>query len=117
MLIPASASELEMADAKSSAVAPSPWMQIVSALIWISCCWVLMTFCSLTMRMTCSSAVEVSVMSAFGWLRGVSFAFIWLGAAVYAAGAIQRSRAARVVAVEPGLLDDPAEDRSAQSER
>src|SRR5690606_16584787 len=28
----------------------------------------------------------------FGWLRGVSFAFIWIGAMVFAAGAWRRSR-------------------------
>ncbi|WP_421730349.1 EamA family transporter RarD [Brevundimonas sp.] len=53
----------------------------------------------------------------FGWLRGVSFAFIWAGAAVYAAGALVERRhrneaALSAVAPEPGLLDDPAEDRA-----
>ena len=53
----------------------------------------------------------------FGWLRGLSFGFIWGGAAVFAAGVWLKLRDARhtagaVVAPEPGLLDDPAEDRS-----
>ena len=47
----------------------------------------------------------------FGWLRGISFAFIWVGALVYAAGAVKRTRAARVLACEPGLVDPPAEGR------
>ena len=45
----------------------------------------------------------------FSWLRGISFAFIWVGAMVYAAGAVKRSRAARVPAPEPGLIDPPPE--------
>ncbi len=45
----------------------------------------------------------------FSWLRGISFAFIWVGAMVYAAGAVRRTRAARVLAPEPGLIDPPAE--------
>ena len=47
----------------------------------------------------------------FSWLRGVSFGFIWVGALVYAAGALKRTRAARVLAPEPGLIDPPAERR------
>ena len=31
----------------------------------------------------------------FGWLRGVSFAFIWAGAAVFLWAAVTRARAAR----------------------
>lgn len=53
----------------------------------------------------------------FGWLRGISFGFIWAGAAVYAAGALLERRnrpgpALAPIAPEPGLLDDPAEDRA-----
>lgn len=44
-----------------------------------------------------------------GTLRVASFAFIWVGATVYAIGALKRSRAARVLASEPGLIDAPAE--------
>jgi chloramphenicol-sensitive protein RarD len=44
-----------------------------------------------------------------GDLRVVSFAFIWVGALVYAAGAVRRTRAVRVLAPEPGLIDPPAE--------
>ena len=66
---------------------------------------------------TIAFVIGVSQGEPFGWLRGVSFAFIWLGAMVYAAAALKRSRAAKVVAVESGLLDDPAEDRSVQRER
>lgn len=47
----------------------------------------------------------------FSWLRGISFGFIWIGALVYAAGALKRTRAARVLACEPGLVDPPAERR------
>lgn len=47
----------------------------------------------------------------FSWLRGISFGFIWVGALVYAAGAVKRTRAARVLAPEPGLIDPPAERR------
>ena len=44
----------------------------------------------------------------FGWLRGISFGFIWAGAAVFAWGALKARRAARaVVAPEPGLLEEP----------
>ena len=55
---------------------------------------------------------------ALGGLRIASFAFIWLGAAVFALGAVLKVRrssrtAATIVAPEPGLLDDPAEDRMA----
>ena len=56
----------------------------------------------------------------FGWLRGISFGFIWAGAAVYALGA-WRARGGRApagpIAPEPGLLDDPAEDRTSPSGR
>jgi len=45
----------------------------------------------------------------FSWLRAISFGFIWVGALVYAAGAVKRTRAARVLAPEPGLIDPPAE--------
>ena len=47
----------------------------------------------------------------FSWLRGISFGFIWVGALVYAVGAVKRTRAARVLACEPGLVDPPAERR------
>lgn len=60
---------------------------------------------------TIAFVIGVSQGEPFGWLRGVSFAFIWAGAAVYAAGALMRSRAARAVAPEPGLIEDPAETR------
>lgn len=60
---------------------------------------------------TIAFIIGVSQGEPFGWLRGVSFAFIWAGALVYAAGALKRSRAAKAVAPEPGLVDDPAEDR------
>ncbi len=55
---------------------------------------------------------------ALGALRIASFAFIWLGAAVFAVGAVLKVRRASrtaetIVAPEPGLLDDPAEDRMA----
>ena len=46
-----------------------------------------------------------------GALRVASFAFIWVGALVYAVGAVRRSRAVRVLASEPGLIDPPAELR------
>ena len=53
---------------------------------------------------------------ALGWLRIVSFVFIWTGAAIYAWGALRKVRAGTataetICAPEPGLLDDPAEDR------
>lgn len=53
---------------------------------------------------------------ALGSLRIASFVFIWTGAAVYALGAVIKVRnasrtAQTIVAPEPGLLDDPAEDR------
>ncbi len=53
---------------------------------------------------------------ALGSLRIASFAFIWVGAAVFALGAVLKVRRAAdtaetIVAPEPGLLDDPAEDR------
>lgn len=60
---------------------------------------------------TIAFIIGVSQGEPFGWLRGVSFAFIWAGALVYAAGALMRSRAAKALAPEPGLIDDPAEDR------
>lgn len=60
---------------------------------------------------TIAFVIGVSQGEPFGWLRGVSFAFIWAGAAVYAAGALMRSRAAKAVAPEPGLVEDPAQDR------
>lgn len=55
---------------------------------------------------------------ALGALRITSFAFIWLGAGVFAVGAVLKVRrgsrtAETIVAPEPGLLDDPAEDRMA----
>jgi chloramphenicol-sensitive protein RarD len=55
---------------------------------------------------------------ALGTLRIASFAFIWLGAGVFAVGAVLKVRRASrtaetIVAPEPGLLDDPAEDRMA----
>jgi chloramphenicol-sensitive protein RarD len=57
---------------------------------------------------------------AFGWLRGISFGFIWAGAGVYALGALLARRGqapAGPLAPEPGLLDDPAEDREEQRAR
>ena len=60
---------------------------------------------------TIAFVIGVSQGEPFGWLRGVSFAFIWVGAIVYAAGAVTRSRAARALASEPGVVEDPAEDR------
>lgn len=55
---------------------------------------------------------------ALGALRIASFAFIWVGAVVFAVGAVLKVRRASntaetIVAPEPGLLDDPAEDRMA----
>lgn len=51
-----------------------------------------------------------------GWLRATSFGFIWAGAVVFALGAITarkpREAPEAAVAPEPGLLDDPAEDRT-----
>lgn len=52
---------------------------------------------------TIAFVIGVSQGEPFGWLRGVSFAFIWAGAAVYAAGALKRSRAARALAPAPGV--------------
>lgn len=49
---------------------------------------------------------------AFGWLRGISFGFIWAGAAVFALGAFLNRRVAPSAAPAPlelGLLEDPAE--------
>lgn len=43
----------------------------------------------------------------FGWLRGVSFVFIWAGAAVFAAGAVLKARATKVAAPEVGLDAPP----------
>ncbi len=60
---------------------------------------------------TIAFVIGVSQGEPFGWLRGVSFVCIWAGAAVYAAGALMRSRAAKAMAPEPGLLDDPADGR------
>jgi chloramphenicol-sensitive protein RarD len=54
---------------------------------------------------------------AFGLLRAISFGFIWAGAIVYAIGAVLSHRNAAPagpIAPEPGLLDDPAEDRAAR---
>ncbi len=55
---------------------------------------------------------------ALGPLRIASFVFIWVAVAVFAAGAVLKVRRASrtaetIVAPEPGLLDDPAEDRMA----
>lgn len=50
-----------------------------------------------------------------GALRLVSFVFIWAGAVVFAIGALTRTRGEApeaAVAPEPGLTDDPAEDRA-----
>ncbi|CAN5366510.1 EamA family transporter RarD [soil metagenome] len=61
--------------------------------------------------------IGVSQGEPFGLLRAVSFGFIWAGAVVYAIGAIvsHRDKApAGPIAPEPGLLDDPAEDRAAR---
>jgi len=60
--------------------------------------------------------IGVAQGEALGWLRIVSFVFIWGGAAVFAWGAFRKVRAGAdtaetVCAPEPGLLDDPAEDR------
>lgn len=53
---------------------------------------------------------------ALGPLRIASFVFIWVAVAVFAVGAVLKVRRAAhtaetIVAPEPGLLDDPAEDR------
>ena len=58
--------------------------------------------------------IGVSQGEPFGLLRAISFGFIWAGAVVFAIGAIRARRSAVVVAPEPGLLDDPAEDRTRQ---
>lgn len=55
---------------------------------------------------------------ALGPLRIASFVFIWVAVAVFAVGAVLKVRRASrtaetIVAPEPGLLDDPAEDRMA----
>ncbi|MGH7028367.1 EamA family transporter RarD [Brevundimonas sp.] len=55
---------------------------------------------------------------ALGPLRIASFVFIWLAVGVFAVGAVMKVRrssrtAETIVAPEPGLLDDPAEDRMA----
>ena len=60
--------------------------------------------------------IGVTQGEALGWLRIVSFVFIWGGAAVFAWGAFRKVRAGAdtaetICAPEPGLLDDPAEDR------
>lgn len=58
--------------------------------------------------------IGVTQGEALGWLRAVSFGFIWIGAGVYALGALLARRGAAPagpLALEPGLLDDPAEDR------
>jgi chloramphenicol-sensitive protein RarD len=50
-----------------------------------------------------------------GALRLVSFAFIWAGAIMFAVGALSRKRgeaAEAAAAPEPGLVDDPAEERA-----
>jgi len=62
-------------------------------------------------------AIGVSQGETLGTLRIVSFAFIWGGALVFAFGIlrnVQRNRrsAEAIVAPEPGLIDDPAEDRT-----
>ena len=66
---------------------------------------------------TISFMIGVSQGEPFSALRAASFGFIWAGATVFAIGAWRRLKAAQVVAVESGLLDDPAEDRSVQRER
>ena len=55
---------------------------------------------------------------ALGPLRIASFVFIWVAVGVFAVGALLKVRrgsrtAETIVAPEPGLLDDPAEDRMA----
>ena len=55
---------------------------------------------------------------ALGPLRIASFVFIWVAVGVFAVGAVLKVRrgsrtAKTIVAPEPGLLDDPAEDRMA----
>ncbi|MNT46402.1 hypothetical protein D3C72_1830400 [compost metagenome] len=55
---------------------------------------------------------------ALGALRIASFVFIWVAVGVFAVGAVLKVRrgsrtAETIVAPEPGLLDDPAEDRMA----
>ncbi len=55
---------------------------------------------------------------ALGPLRIASFVFIWVAVGVFAVGAVLKVRrgsrtAESIVAPEPGLLDDPAEDRMA----
>lgn len=59
--------------------------------------------------------IGVSQGEPFGWLRGISFGFIWAGAIVFAIGALTRRKGEApeaAVAPEPGLLDDPAEERA-----
>lgn len=67
---------------------------------------------------TISFGIGVAQGEAFGWLRAVSFGFIWSGAAVFAFGAIRRLRAERkktarscVAAAEPGAEPDAREAR------
>ena len=62
-------------------------------------------------------AIGVAQGETLGPLRTISFVFIWGGAVVFALGIlrnVQRNRrsAEAVLAPEPGLIDDPAEDRT-----
>ena len=62
-------------------------------------------------------AIGVAQGETLGPLRMASFAFIWGGAAVFAWGILQNVRRNRrsaesVLAPEPGLIEDPAEDRT-----
>lgn len=61
--------------------------------------------------------IGVSQGEPFGLLRAISFGFIWAGAVVFAIAAVRSRRRSVVVAPEPGLLDDPAEDRSREAGR
>lgn len=53
---------------------------------------------------TLQFGIGVATGEAFTPLRAVSFAFIWLGAGVFAAAAMMRSRAAKRALAEPGLV-------------
>jgi chloramphenicol-sensitive protein RarD len=53
---------------------------------------------------TIQFGIGVATGEAFTPLRAVSFGFIWLGAGVFAAAALMRSRAAKRALAEPGLV-------------
>ena len=72
---------------------------------------------------TMTFVIGVSQGEPFSTLRGVSFGFIWAGAAIYAWGALRKLRRARlqdapgepVVACEPGVVHDDVDARTAES--